>query len=105
VSEIADLISLFLAELDGHLQRVGAHKSDGNFPDLAREAHIVVSTAGNVGALQLSALAGKVETACKEKRTGVVPELVEDLNRAAGSAAAALKDWLERRSPAPRQAA
>jgi signal transduction histidine kinase/DNA-binding response OmpR family regulator len=104
-AKVADLIGMFLEELEDHLKRAGACKSEGNLEGLAREAHVLVSTAGNIGAMELSALARRLETSCKEQRADQVADLFESLLKSGASAAAALEGWLERRSPAPRQVA
>ncbi len=104
-AKVADLIGMFLDELKEHLERLGTHKSEGNLDALAREAHVLISTAGNIGAMELSALSRRLETSCREQRADQVQDIVESLLKAGAAATTALQEWLDRRRPAPKQVA
>jgi signal transduction histidine kinase/CheY-like chemotaxis protein len=103
--KVVELIGMFLDELEVHLQRIGMYRPDDGLDALGREAHDLVSTSGNVGAMELSALSRRLELSCKDQRADQVPDIVEGLLKAGASASAALKGWLERRTPTPRQVA
>jgi CheY-like chemotaxis protein/HPt (histidine-containing phosphotransfer) domain-containing protein len=93
-SSIEGLITLFRSEIDGHLTRIHSSWSDRDLNALAREAHSMVSTAGNVGAMTLSELARAVERACKENRTASVGPLIAQLAETSATVNIALKEWL-----------
>jgi CheY-like chemotaxis protein/HPt (histidine-containing phosphotransfer) domain-containing protein len=103
-SNIEGLLRLFLSEVDGHLTRINARQSEANLNALAREAHDVVSSAGNVGAMEVSALARTLERACKEGQAVSVERLVVELVQACAVVTIALKEWLKERRPSASQA-
>jgi HPt (histidine-containing phosphotransfer) domain-containing protein len=96
---IEGLIAMFLAEVDGHLARIANYLAEGDYEKLAREAHIVVSTAGNIGAMQFSALAHSMEQKCKAAQLELVPELVKQLTSCRQAMISALNAWLDARRP------
>ncbi|HXJ02626.1 MAG TPA: response regulator [Micropepsaceae bacterium] len=98
-SKIEDLLTLFLAEVEGHMTRIGSYKDEGNFEKLAREAHIIVSTAGNIGAMQMSAIARTLEQECKKNQIHLVPGLVEEMTAASETMVLALNEWLAAHRP------
>jgi signal transduction histidine kinase/CheY-like chemotaxis protein/HPt (histidine-containing phosphotransfer) domain-containing protein len=102
-SNIEGLLTLFLSEVDGHLTRINTSQSEANLNALAREAHDVVSSAGNVGAMEVSALARALERACKEGQGVLVERLVVELVQACAVVTIALKEWLKERRPATSQ--
>jgi len=104
-AKVVELIGMFLDELESHLQRIGTYTSEDNLEGLAREAHVLVSTSGNIGAMELSALSRRLEISCKEQRADQIPDLVESLLKAGAAATAALQGWLDRRRPASKQVA
>jgi len=50
-SNIEALIAFFLTQAEGHLARIRAVLSEANLAALARQAHSLVSVAGNAGAM------------------------------------------------------
>jgi CheY-like chemotaxis protein/HPt (histidine-containing phosphotransfer) domain-containing protein len=98
-SKIEDLITLFLAEVDGHMMRIATYNTDGDFEKLAREAHIIVSTAGNLGAMQMSALARSLEQECKQSQIHLIPGLIEEMSSASETMVLALNEWLAAQRP------
>lgn len=55
---------------------------DGDLPGLARAAHALRSTAGNIGATRLLDLATRLETDARAGQRDQVPALVSDLRTA-----------------------
>jgi signal transduction histidine kinase/DNA-binding response OmpR family regulator/HPt (histidine-containing phosphotransfer) domain-containing protein len=102
-SNIEGLLTLFISEIDGHLKRIDTSRSEGNLKALAREAHDVVSSAGNVGAMEVSALARTLERACKEGQGASVERLASELTEACLAANIALNEWLNERRCAAAQ--
>jgi HPt (histidine-containing phosphotransfer) domain-containing protein len=89
------LVSLFLNEVAGRLQSIDAAIARADFPAAAREAHTLVSTSGNLGAMQLSAAARSLEQACRQGEEKSIGPFAAELSRTAASATVALKRWME----------
>ncbi|HEX3486929.1 MAG TPA: response regulator [Micropepsaceae bacterium] len=96
-AKIEGLITLFLAEVSGHLARISSYAAERDFEKIAREAHIIVSTAGNIGAMRMSALARTLEHKCKEQQFHLVGESVEELIETHAAVVLALSEWLAMR--------
>jgi response regulator RpfG family c-di-GMP phosphodiesterase len=62
---------------------------------LAADAHALIGTAGNVGAMKLSQLAGSVEKACKAGEFASARATVAVLRRTADTASEGLEAWLK----------
>jgi signal transduction histidine kinase/DNA-binding response OmpR family regulator len=93
---VADFISLYLGTVDTHLAEIDACAAAQDFDGVARQAHILVSTAGNLGALATSALARELERMCKEDIESV-PSGVTRLRGSCTQSALALRAWRDGR--------
>jgi len=85
---------LFVAESNGHAMRIKNYLALEDYASIAREAHILVSTAGNIGAMQLSATARRVEHACKNGQLDGFGRLIGELDRGISGANAAFTQWI-----------
>jgi HPt (histidine-containing phosphotransfer) domain-containing protein len=94
VSGVIDLVSLFTAESNGHAIRIKNYLSEKDYSSIAREAHILVSTAGNIGAMTLSGTARAVEHACKNGQMDDFGRLIGELDRGISAANAAFSAWI-----------
>jgi signal transduction histidine kinase/CheY-like chemotaxis protein/HPt (histidine-containing phosphotransfer) domain-containing protein len=63
LGQFCDFITLCVSGAEGHFDQIEAYLAAGDPRRAAQEAHMLVSVAGNAGAMQLSALARKTETA------------------------------------------
>jgi signal transduction histidine kinase/CheY-like chemotaxis protein len=61
---------------------------------VADECHVLISTAGNVGAIELSMLARSLNTACKGECPADLDLMVDELCDAAARASTALRDFV-----------
>jgi signal transduction histidine kinase/CheY-like chemotaxis protein/HPt (histidine-containing phosphotransfer) domain-containing protein len=95
---VTEFITLFLTETASHLAQIEEHRANGDLPAAARMAHGIVSMAGNVGAMELSALSREFETACKSGNTDAVERLAHELSTASAKATTALAARLEGKS-------
>jgi signal transduction histidine kinase/CheY-like chemotaxis protein/HPt (histidine-containing phosphotransfer) domain-containing protein len=95
IAGVIDLVTLFVAESNGHAMRVKSYMAAGDYQGVAREAHILVSTAGNIGAMPLSETARALDLACREKRLDVIGRIVGELDRGISAANAACKAWIQ----------
>ena len=94
ISSVMDLVSLFTAESNGHIMRIKNYLSEEDAQSIAREAHILVSTAGNIGAMHVSKTARTLEHACKNGETKEFGRLVGELDRGISAANAAFTAWI-----------
>jgi HPt (histidine-containing phosphotransfer) domain-containing protein len=76
--------------------RIKSYLAASDLQSIAREAHILVSTAGNIGAMTLSATARQVELACKARDLDNFGGLVAELDRDISAANAAFSAWVEK---------
>jgi CheY-like chemotaxis protein len=95
---VEDFLSLYFREIESHCTAIRQARDNGDFAALAREAHIVVSIAGNVGATSLGALAVALERACHSGAP--VGPLVDQMTVSCDASNAALKNWLASRRQA-----
>lgn len=91
--ELSKFISLYLVDLEMRLERIGQCHQGNNFEGVSRLAHIIVSTAGNLGAMQTSNLARRLETACRSGDYDIAEQLIEKLNESGVSSAWAMRMW------------
>jgi CheY-like chemotaxis protein/nitrogen-specific signal transduction histidine kinase/HPt (histidine-containing phosphotransfer) domain-containing protein len=95
-SAIRNFLELYLKDADSHLAKIGDCLAQASWQELAREAHVIVSTAGNIGAAKVSLIARQVETACREGHGELVIARAAELKAAHAEASNAIADWLER---------
>ena len=91
---LREFLLLYLLDSEGHLACIDDFSERQDLEGMAREAHVMISTAGNIGAMQVSVLATFLETACKNIDQDVGP-LVTQLNAACTKADNAIRDWLD----------
>jgi signal transduction histidine kinase/DNA-binding response OmpR family regulator/HPt (histidine-containing phosphotransfer) domain-containing protein len=94
--EVKESVALFLAEAATHLSQIEEHRASEDLSAAGRAAHGIAGMAGNVGALQLSALAREFENACKNGDTEAVERLALELSTASAKVTKALSARLER---------
>ncbi len=94
-AQIEDFLALYFREIENHCARIREAREKGDVTTIAREAHIVIGIAGNVGAANLGALAIALESA---SRTGSpVGPLVDEMVARCDESNSALKSWLASR--------
>jgi TMAO reductase system sensor TorS len=105
ISSLIDLVSLFTAESNGHMTRINHCLGEQDHQNIAREAHILVSTAGNIGAMHVSKTARSLEHACKNGAVDQIACLTDELGRGIGAANAAFTAWIAaNQAPAQKRA-
>ncbi|HEY5336749.1 MAG TPA: response regulator [Rhizomicrobium sp.] len=92
---LRDFILLYLVDLEQHLASIAASRANGDFESVSREAHIVVSTAGNLGALQTSEIARCLSVTCRSADHERCSLLTDKLCESCGVSSAALRLWLD----------
>jgi signal transduction histidine kinase/DNA-binding NarL/FixJ family response regulator len=76
--QIGALLTESLADIEARICRLGVRLDAADAAGAAREAHDLVSVAGNCGARSLSALARDIERACKQ---GVIADAIKGFAR------------------------
>jgi HPt (histidine-containing phosphotransfer) domain-containing protein len=97
---LAALVTLYLHDAEGHLLEIAVRERAADWNGVARQAHMLVSSAGNLGALRTSALAREVEHVCRREEPDRVAPLLDDLRRACAESSAALTAWRDKRAAA-----
>jgi len=95
VQSVCELLRLFIVDTDNHVGFIRDRSAVGDFEGVARNAHVIISTAGNIGAVQVSALAQQLVSACQANEGREVSALVERLVAANTTAIGAVRDWIE----------
>ncbi len=98
LASLLNFIALYLAEVETHLSAIADYRGKGNFDGVKKEAHNIVSIAGNMGAMLTSATARKLEHACRDGDYALCGQLADDLAGQCRAASAALKRWSEEKS-------
>ena len=96
---MAALISLYLHDAEGHLEEISACAIAGDLAGLARQAHMLVSSSGNLGCMQTSALARNLEHFCKAGNPDGLDTLLDGLRRSAAQSSEAIRTWRDARIP------
>ena len=91
-----DFLVVYLADAQSHLDIINKSDAQTDMDVIGREAHVIVSTAGNVGAMQVSALARKLSIACKNNNGPSAARLASALNVAHEAACDAISAWLDK---------
>jgi PAS domain S-box-containing protein len=100
-SSIEELLAMFIDQIAGQIEPIRRAAAERNLDLLAREAHSLAGSAGNIGAGRLSQLARALEAACKMPDPGAATEQSHRVIAAATAAATAVRAWLDERSSAP----
>lgn len=87
------LIGQFTDGIAERVTRLSKLLDENKWPEAAREAHDVVSVAGNVGAARLSALAREIETLCKAGNAAECRSVLPLFKEEAADALDALKNY------------
>ncbi len=93
---VRDFLTLYCTDTEAHIGRIHAAVIEADFRIAARLAHEVVSTAGNIGVEQVSALARALETACMNGDADVAVTITSDLIAANASSLKAIHEWSRR---------
>lgn len=99
LSKIRTLASLYLIDVEARLTLLTERRSMGDFDGVSRQAHMIVSTAGNIGAKHTSALAHVLEISCMAQDNALSDPLIEALHASCEQSSRALKRWLDSGPP------
>jgi len=99
LSKIRTLASLYMLDVEARLALLAERRTMGDFDGVSRQAHMIVSTAGNVGAKQTSALAQILEASCTNQDDALSDQLIAMLYTSCELSSSALKHWLDTGPP------
>jgi len=100
LDEIRGLLDMYLINTNERLATICALSEGGDLALLAKEAHTLIGTSGNVGAALVSELAGALEAASKAGDLREARRLVPELNAAITAASDVILAWLGERAGA-----
>ena len=82
----SELVNVFLEDAPGHLARLDAASASGDVAGLVGPAHALKSSSANLGAMQLSAVAKRIEHGARDQSladpAAVVRQLRHEFERA-----------------------
>jgi len=93
-SKLKELALLYLIDIELRLASIVEHRAHGDLSSVAREAHTIVSVAGNMGAMRASAAARRLEQACLSADREHTYELIGDLNEACTASSDLIRAWI-----------
>jgi len=92
--KIRTLALLYMIDVEGRLVLMAECRAKNDFDGVSRQAHMIVSTAGNLGAKQSSAIAHSLEVSCVERNDARADQLITELRTSCALSSRAIKDWL-----------
>ena len=98
--KVTEFVALVISEASNELTQLEEQRARHDMPAAARAAHSLISMAGNVGAIQMCALARELEFACKSNHPDAIDRIVHQLSAAGVRMTAVLTAWLEARKHA-----
>jgi HPt (histidine-containing phosphotransfer) domain-containing protein len=102
--ELSDFVRMFLESLRSVSGRTEQFIATKAFDELAREAHAVAGTAGNVGAIWVARCARELEHACKGDAPQNIAPAAEALRQAVPETQRELERWLAAQTASPQLA-
>jgi signal transduction histidine kinase/CheY-like chemotaxis protein/HPt (histidine-containing phosphotransfer) domain-containing protein len=87
---VRDFLELFLADTVGHITAIMPH----DLGAAARDAHAIVSAAGNIGVARLGAQARLLETACRLGDSKEAARMIGELHVLAKASEREIRAWL-----------
>jgi HPt (histidine-containing phosphotransfer) domain-containing protein len=102
--QLLSFISLYLVDLELRLARITDCREAGDFDSILLQAHIIVSIAGNLGAMHTSMVARRLEMACRSQNHKLFHQLIGELAESCESSSAALRVWSNSKSAEMRPA-
>lgn len=92
-AKLRNLAGLYLIDVEARLSLIAQHRAVGDFDGVSRQAHIIVSTAGNLGAKQTSALARLLEISCAARDGTLSDQQISVLRLSCYKSSRALTSW------------
>jgi CheY-like chemotaxis protein len=93
IGKIRSLIALYLVDIGARLTLITQYRASEDFDSVSRQAHMIVSTAGNLGAARTSALARILEVSCTLRGGVDIDQQIAALNVSCIMSSCALRQW------------
>ena len=97
---VAEFLAMFVEQVEKQAADIRRLAAIPDIAELGREAHSLAGCTGNVGAARLSALARRLEAACKAGETRMAIALSAEVGAAATAASDAVRARLAAKEPA-----
>jgi signal transduction histidine kinase/DNA-binding response OmpR family regulator len=94
-SALRKLIEIYLSGVEQTNAAIARLVADNDLSALSREAHVIGSSAGNIGIDRVKELAQALEEACQSDQHKIASRLAAELQTAASQGARALRRWIE----------
>jgi len=91
--QFTPLLADFLTALGERVERAISHLASNDLAAAGREAHDLISTAGNLGAMRLSELSRELESACKTGEAERSAAVMRELRAACADAQLVLRNY------------
>ncbi len=104
-NELDSFVTMYLKDTATHLEAIAYALPRGDLEGAARSAHVLISTAGNVGAMEVSAHARRLADACRRMDRAAAGQEAEALASSAALANAAFDAWLDSRRERDKESA
>jgi CheY-like chemotaxis protein len=92
--EFNNFISLYLNSVENHICEMQANSESGNFAGVASQAHMLMGSTGNLGAVQTCAMARVVERTCATREKEKLEPLLKQLRQSITESSNAVRAWL-----------
>jgi signal transduction histidine kinase/DNA-binding response OmpR family regulator/HPt (histidine-containing phosphotransfer) domain-containing protein len=102
---LRDFVLLYLVDIENRLAKIAESRTNRDFESVLREAHNIVSTSGNLGAMQTSEFARRLCETCRSGNHERCSLLTDELCEASAVSSAALRariDAMAASAPIPR---
>lgn len=87
---VCDFLELFLTDTLSHVAAISADDPE----NAARNAHAIIGAAGNIGVMRLSAMAKRLEAACRTGDEAEISRLAQELHALARASEQEIRAWL-----------
>jgi CheY-like chemotaxis protein len=92
---VRDLLLLYMLDTDNHLALIRQQRAGGDRGSIARNAHVIASTAGNIGAEKVCGIARALDEACRAEDDEAVSHLVGAIMAASVETSDTIRAWLK----------
>jgi CheY-like chemotaxis protein len=98
--QLGDFIDVFLASTAARIDRIRELAAHNGLDEVGREAHTLLGSAGNFGALRLSKLAAELRAACDAGNHSLALDVTGELTQVFNATSAAIVAWSNQKTAA-----
>ncbi len=93
LAKVQDLLRLYLVDAERYMAAI-ATCAPTDLVGIGRNAHVLVGTAGNIGAMRMSVIARRLEHACRAQESETAASLIEALRALEIETASTMRLWI-----------